>query len=87
MRAAAALCGRAAAANSPLQSTDQRGAGQSTPASCLEKNTTWHLVADIELIRERLGIERWVVFGKSAAVEQLALKNFYFYCLFFFCFT
>ncbi|HLL70548.1 MAG TPA: prolyl aminopeptidase [Pyrinomonadaceae bacterium] len=44
---------------------DQRGAGQSTPHANLEENTTWHLVADIEQIREHLGIERWVVFGGS----------------------
>jgi proline iminopeptidase len=44
---------------------DQRGAGQSTPFADLADNTTWHLVADIETIRERLGIERWVVFGGS----------------------
>ena len=31
----------------------------------VEANTTWHLVADIELIRETLGIERWIVFGGS----------------------
>lgn len=44
---------------------DQRGAGQSTPFAELTDNTTWHLVADIEAIREQLGIERWVVFGGS----------------------
>ncbi|MFC5524369.1 prolyl aminopeptidase [Rhodanobacter ginsengisoli] len=44
---------------------DQRGAGQSTPFAELIDNTTAHLVADIEAIRERLGIERWVVFGGS----------------------
>ena len=44
---------------------DQRGAGQSTPFAELTDNTTGHLVADIEAIRERLGIERWVVFGGS----------------------
>ena len=44
---------------------DQRGAGQSTPFAELTNNTTWHLVADIEAIREKLGIERWVVFGGS----------------------
>ena len=27
---------------------DQRGAGASTPHACLENNTTWHLVSDIE---------------------------------------
>jgi len=44
---------------------DQRGAGQSTPFAELTGNTTWHLVADIEAIRELLEIERWVVFGGS----------------------
>lgn len=44
---------------------DQRGCGRSTPYACLEANTTWHLVADIERLREHLGIERWQVFGGS----------------------
>ena len=44
---------------------DQRGAGKSTPFAELRDNTTWHLVADIERVREHLGIERWVVFGGS----------------------
>jgi proline iminopeptidase len=44
---------------------DQRGAGRSTPFADLTDNTTWHLVADIEAIREHCGIERWVVFGGS----------------------
>lgn len=44
---------------------DQRGAGRSTPHASLEENTTWHLVEDIERLRERLGIESWVVFGGS----------------------
>jgi proline iminopeptidase len=44
---------------------DQRGAGKSTPHAELTNNTTWHLVADIEAIREYLEIERWVVFGGS----------------------
>lgn len=44
---------------------DQRGAGRSTPHAELRDNTTWHLVADIETIRERLDIDRWVVFGGS----------------------
>ncbi len=44
---------------------DQRGAGQSTPHASLEENTTWHLVEDIECLREHLGIERWLVFGGS----------------------
>lgn len=44
---------------------DQRGCGRSTPHADLEDNTTWHLVADIEQIREHLGIESWIVFGGS----------------------
>ncbi len=44
---------------------DQRGAGKSTPFADLTDNTTWDLVADIEKIREHLGIEQWVVFGGS----------------------
>lgn len=44
---------------------DQRGCGRSTPHASLEDNTTWHLVADMEHIREQLGIEKWVLFGGS----------------------
>ena len=44
---------------------DQRGAGRSRPHASLVDNTTWHLVADMELLRAHLGIERWVVFGGS----------------------
>jgi proline iminopeptidase len=44
---------------------DQRGAGRSRPRASLANNTTWHLVADIEALRKRLGIERWLVFGGS----------------------
>ena len=44
---------------------DQRGSGRSTPHASLEENTTWHLVADIERLREHLGVESWVVFGGS----------------------
>lgn len=44
---------------------DQRGAGRSTPHADLVDNTTWDLVADIERLREALGIERWQVFGGS----------------------
>lgn len=44
---------------------DQRGCGRSRPHAEIENNTTWHLVADIERIREALGIDRWVVFGGS----------------------
>ena len=44
---------------------DQRGSGRSTPHADLVDNTTWHLVADIEALREHLGIARWQVFGGS----------------------
>ncbi len=44
---------------------DQRGCGRSRPHASVEDNTTWHLVRDIELIREKLGIGRWNVFGGS----------------------
>ncbi|WP_209707885.1 prolyl aminopeptidase [Crossiella equi] len=49
---------------------DQRGCGQSTPhasdpATDLSVNTTWHLVADMEKLRELLGIRKWLVFGGS----------------------
>lgn len=44
---------------------DQRGSGRSTPHADLVDNTTWDLVADIERLREHLGIERWQVFGGS----------------------
>jgi proline iminopeptidase len=44
---------------------DQRGCGRSAPHASLEANTTQALVADMERIREHLGIERWVVFGGS----------------------
>jgi proline iminopeptidase len=44
---------------------DQRGAGRSTPPAAIENNTTRHLVEDIERLRARLEIERWLVFGGS----------------------
>jgi proline iminopeptidase len=44
---------------------DQRGCGQSTPFASLENNTTQHLLADIEQIREHLAIEKWLVAGGS----------------------
>ena len=44
---------------------DQRGCGRSIPHACLEENTTWDLVADIERLREHLGIDAWQVFGGS----------------------
>jgi proline iminopeptidase len=45
---------------------DQRGCGRSTPSACIEHNTTWDLVADIERLRtEVLDAERMLVFGGS----------------------
>jgi proline iminopeptidase len=44
---------------------DQRGAGRSTPHADLTANTTWHLVDDIERLREMCGVEKWMVFGGS----------------------
>jgi len=44
---------------------DQRGAGRSTPHAELDHNTTRDLVADMETIREHLGIDKWVLFGGS----------------------
>ena len=44
---------------------DQRGAGRSTPHGSRTANTTAHLVADMELIREHLAIERWLLVGGS----------------------
>ena len=44
---------------------DQRGSGQSSPHAELRGNTTGDLVADIEKLREHLGIDRWLVFGGS----------------------
>ena len=44
---------------------EQRGAGRSLPHASLDDNTTWHLVSDIEHIREHFGIDQWLVFGGS----------------------
>ena len=44
---------------------DQRGCGRSRPHAELYRNTTPDLIRDIETIRSRLGIERWLVFGGS----------------------
>jgi proline iminopeptidase len=44
---------------------DQRGCGHSTPHASLQGNTTTALLADIEAIRELLGIDQWVIFGGS----------------------
>jgi proline iminopeptidase len=49
---------------------DQRNCGRSLPhasdqGTSLARNTTWHLVEDMERLREHLGIDRWQVFGGS----------------------
>ena len=44
---------------------DQRGCGRSTPFASLEANTTWHIVADMERLREMCGWDKWQVFGGS----------------------
>lgn len=44
---------------------DQRGCGKSTPHASTSNNTTWHLVRDIEMIRDALKITQWMVFGGS----------------------
>jgi len=44
---------------------DQRGCGKSTPHASLENNTTQDLVADMEFIRDYLGIKQWLLFGGS----------------------
>ncbi len=70
---------------------DQRGSGRSTPHADLVDNTTWDLVADIDRLREHLGIARWQVFGGSwgstlalayaqkhpAAVTELVLRGIF----------
>ena len=44
---------------------DQRGCGRSKPHACLKNNTTWDLVEDIERLKEKLKINKWLVFGGS----------------------
>lgn len=44
---------------------DQRGCGRSLPLGRIEANSTEHLVADIELLRAHIGVDRWLVFGGS----------------------
>ena len=44
---------------------DQRGCGRSTPHAEIAENTTWELVADMERLREELGLERWQLLGGS----------------------
>ncbi|HIF18219.1 MAG TPA: prolyl aminopeptidase [Cycloclasticus sp.] len=44
---------------------DQRGAGRSRPSGRLKHNTTKHLILDMEMVRETLNIEKWLLFGGS----------------------
>jgi proline iminopeptidase len=44
---------------------DQRGAGRSRPKGRREENTLPHLIADMEMIREKFGITRWMIVGGS----------------------
>ena len=44
---------------------DQRGCGRSRPHASVTANTTWHLVQDVETIRQTLGIDRFIGFGGS----------------------
>jgi len=44
---------------------DQRGCGKSEPAGSLEHNTTQDLIADVERVREAMGVEQWFVTGGS----------------------
>jgi proline iminopeptidase len=57
---------------------DQRGCGESVPSAAdpatdMSHNTTWHLLADMERLREHLGIERWLLFGGSWASTLILL--------------
>lgn len=44
---------------------DQRGSGRSEPVGAIHANSTAHLVGDLEHLREALGIEAWIVFGRG----------------------
>lgn len=44
---------------------DQRGCGRSRPYGALAENTTSNIIQDMELIRQHIGIEKWLVFGGS----------------------
>jgi proline iminopeptidase len=52
---------------------DQRNCGRSTPhasdpAADMSQNTTGHLIADMERLREHLGVQRWMLYGGSWGV-------------------
>ncbi len=57
---------------------DQRGAGRSTPLGEIHNNTTPHLIDDIEVLRQYLGITEWLVFGGSwGSTQALAYSETY----------
>lgn len=44
---------------------DQRGAIRSTPIGCTEENTPRHLIEDMEVLRQHLKLDKWLLFGGS----------------------
>lgn len=61
-----------------IVSFDQRGCGDSVPSAAdhtvdMAHNTTTHLLADMERLREHLGIEQWLLFGGSWASTLILL--------------
>ena len=54
---------------------DQRGAGRSTPRGELADNTTDHLIADMERLRELLGIEKWLLSSITDLLPAASLKK------------
>lgn len=57
---------------------DQRGAGRSLPGGELRENTTADLIADLDVVREALGIRAWIVFGGSwGSLLALAYAQIY----------
>ena len=57
---------------------DQRGAGKSLPKRCLISNTTDHLVSDMEFIRKKLNIDKWLIVGGSwGSTKGLAYTQSY----------
>lgn len=57
---------------------DQRGAGRSLPLGTLRDNTTADLVADLDVVREALGIPAWIIFGGSwGSLLALAYAQIY----------
>ena len=57
---------------------DQRGCGRSKPHASIENNTTWDLIRDIEMIRNNLSIDKFILFGGSwgAALSLLYAEQF-----------